>query len=263
MIRDPANVLSTRLRDRVALVTGGGSGIGRATSLRLAAEGARVLVGDLDAAAAEATAQAARAAGDVAEAAVVDVSAGASVAALVDRAVERWGRLDVAVANAGIGIAGDVRSQSEEEWDRMFAVNARGAFLTCKHAVRVMVPQGGGAIVAIASVGGMVGLLDRVGYCASKAAVVGLTKAVAVDCADKGVRVNSVSPGTVDSPWIGRITADADDPAATRAQMQARQPLGRFGSPQEIAGIVAYLASDEAAFVTGSNVVIDGGLTAR
>ncbi len=255
--------LATRLRDRAALVTGAGSGIGRAIALRLADEGATVLVGDLDPAAAEATATAARDAGGTADAATVDVRDSDSVAALVDRAVDRWGRLDVAVANAGIGVAGDVTAQTVEDWDRMFAVNARGSFLTVQHALRAMLPRRSGSIVTIASIGGMVGLAGRAGYCASKAAVVGLTKAAAVDVAEQGVRINAISPGTVDSPWIGRITADADDPAEQRRRMEARQLIGRLGTPEEIAGLVAYLASDESTFVTGSNFVIDGGVTAR
>lgn len=257
------NAFTTRLRDRVAVVTGAGSGIGRAIALRLAAEGARVMVGDLDADSADATVDAARAAGGVAEAAVVDVRDSDSVAALVDRAVEVWGQLDVAVANAGIGVAGNVVEQTIEDWDRMFAVNARGAFLTDKHALRVMLPQRSGSIINVASIGGMVGLSGRAGYCASKAAVVGLTKAAAVDHAEQGVRINSISPGTVDSPWIGRITASAEDPAEQRRLMEARQLVGRLGAPEEIAGLVAYLASDESTFVTGSNFVIDGGVTAR
>ncbi len=255
--------LAVRLRDRVAVVTGGGSGIGRAIALRLAREGARVVVGDLDPDAARAVAEEARAAGGVADPAAVDVRDPVSVAALIDAAVDRWGQLDVAVANAGIGVAGDALGQSVEEWDRMFAVNSRGCFLTCQSALRAMVPRGSGSIVAMASIGGMVGLAGRAGYCASKAAVVGFVKAAAVDCAATGVRINAISPGTVDSPWIGRITASADDPAEQRRQMEARQPIGRLGTPDEIAGIAAYLASDESTFMTGSNVVIDGGVTAR
>lgn len=257
------HTLSTRLRGRVAVVTGAGSGIGRAIALRLASEDARVVIGDLDADSAGATADAIRAAGGAAEAATVDVRDPDSVAALVDRAVDVWGQLDVAVANAGIGVAGDVLGQTLEDWDRMFAVNARGAFLTNKHALRVMLPRRSGSIVNVASIGGMVGLSGRAGYCASKAAVVGLTKAAAVDYAEHGVRVNAISPGTVDSPWIGRITASADDPAEQRRQMEGRQLVGRLGTPEEIAGLVAYLASDESTFVTGSNFVIDGGVTAR
>ncbi len=263
MSTNAEHAFSTRLRGRAAVVTGAGSGIGRAIALRLAAEGATVMVGDLDADSARATVDAVQAADGVADAAVVDVRDPASVAALVDRTVDAWGRLDVAVANAGIGIAGDALGQTVEEWDRMFEVNARGTFLTCRQALRVMVRQGAGSIVATASIGGMVGLAGRAGYCASKAAVVGFVKAAAVDCAETGVRINAISPGTVDSPWIGRITADADDPVAQRRLMEARQPIGRLGRPEEIAGMVAYLASDESTFMTGSNVVVDGGVTAR
>ncbi|WCB94861.1 2,5-dichloro-2,5-cyclohexadiene-1,4-diol dehydrogenase LinX [Baekduia alba] len=257
-----ATTAADRLRGRRAVVTGAGSGIGQAIALRLSAEGAHVVCADVHEAAAAATADAARAAGGSADAYAVDVSDGAAMAALFDHAAA-GGAVDIAVNNAGVGVAGDVLEQTEEEWDRMMAINARGAFLGCKHAVRTMLPAGGGTIINIASVGGMVGLLNRAGYCASKAAIVGLTKAVAVDYADRGIRVNAVSPGTVDSPWIASITATADDPAAQRAQMEARQPMGRLGSPEEIAGLVAYLVSDEAGFMTGSNVVMDGGLTAR
>lgn len=263
MSTNAESAVVTRLRDHVALVTGAGSGIGRAIALRLADEGAKVLVGDLDPDGARVTVDAARAAGGVAEAATVDVRDPDSVAALVDRAVDLWGQLDVAVANAGIGVAGDVLGQTLDDWDRMFEVNARGAFLTCKHALRVMLPRRTGSIINIASIGGMVGLRSRAGYCASKAAVVGLTKAAAVDYAEHGVRINAISPGTVDSPWVGRITADAEDPAEQRRQMEGRQLVGRLGTPEEIAGLAAYLASNESTFVTGSNFVIDGGVTAR
>lgn len=263
MSTNAQQAFTTRLRGRVAVVTGAGSGIGRAIALRLADEGASVLVGDLDPDGAQATVDAARAAGGTAEPATVDVCDPASVAALIDLAVERWGQLDVAVANAGIGIAGDALGQTVQEWDRMFEVNARGTFLTCQNALRVMVPRGSGSIVATASIGGMVGLAGRAGYCASKAAVVGFVKAAAIDCAATGVRINAISPGTVDSPWIGRITADAPDPAEQRRQMEARQPIGRLGRPEEIAAMAAFLASDESTFMTGSNVVVDGGVTAR
>jgi NAD(P)-dependent dehydrogenase (short-subunit alcohol dehydrogenase family) len=168
------------------------------------------------------------------------------------------------VNNAGIGKAGTVLEQTEAEWDAMMSVNAKGTFFGCKYAVRQMLGQKDrGCIINIASVAGQVGVLNRAGYCASKAAIVGLTKSVASDFAEAGIRVNAISPGTVDSPWIQKILAGQPEPVEARRQMEQRQPIGRMGTPEEIAHLVCFLASDEASFITGSNYVADGGLTAR
>jgi NAD(P)-dependent dehydrogenase (short-subunit alcohol dehydrogenase family) len=190
------------------------------------------------------------------------VSREEDVAGLFATAVRETGRVDIVCNNAGIGSTKDVASCTVEEWDRLFAVNARGVFLGCKYGVRQMLAQTGGVIVNTASVAGMVGLRDRAAYCASKAAVIGLTKQVAVQYASRGIRCNCVCPGTVDSPWVGRLLDEAEDPAAAREALVARQPLGRLAEPAEIAAAICYLASDEAAFVTGSTLVIDGGLLA-
>jgi meso-butanediol dehydrogenase / (S,S)-butanediol dehydrogenase / diacetyl reductase len=237
---------------RTAIVTGAASGIGAEVVKRLVEGGAWVLGADLETDGIPAGARPARA----------DVSREQDVAGLFATAVRETGRVDVVCNNAGIGSTRDVASCTVEEWDRLFAVNARGVFLGCKHGVRQMLEQGGGVIVNTASVAGMVGLRDRAAYCASKAAVIGLTKQVAVQYADRGIRCNCVCPGTVDSPWVGRLLDEAADPAAARAALVARQPLGRLAEPAEVAAAICYLASDEAAFVTGSTLVIDGGLLA-
>lgn len=237
---------------RTAIVTGAGSGIGRAMAEQLAAAGATVVGGDLDP-------------GGIPDGCVavrVDVSDPASVEALVGAAVDRTGRVDVLMNNAGIGSTTSVLDATPEEWDRVFAVNARGVFLGVRAVLPHMLAQGRGAIVNTASIAGMVGLRGRASYCASKGAVIALTRQVAVEYAGTGVRCNSISPGTVDSPWVGRLLEEADDPGAARDTLVARQPMGRLGSPEEVAAAAVYLASDAAAFVTGTNLVIDGGLTA-
>ncbi len=252
-----------RLEAKVAVVTGGGSGIGRAISLRCAEEGAFVAVTDVDERAGSQTVEAIEGRGGRAAFYPLDVSAEKDFARVLDAVEEELGPLDVMVNNAGIGVAGNVAEQTESEWDLMMNVNAKGAFFGCKHAVRRMLPHGGGVIINIASVAGMVGVSSRAGYGASKAAIIGLTKSVAVDFADKGIRCNSISPGTVASPWIQKILANNPHPEEARRQMEARQPIGRLGTPEEIASLAVYLASDESSFMTGSNVVIDGGITAR
>ena len=225
-----------------ALVTGGGSGIGAAVARRLAAEGATVVVADLDP---HSVAQELGA-----EAVELDVRDEAQVA----RAVTN---LDVLVNVAGIGSTTNAPDTPLELWENVFAVNARGTFLCCKHAVGGMRDRGGGSIVNVASIAGLVGLRNRVAYSASKGAVIALTRALAVDHVADGIRVNAVAPGTVDSPWVRRLVEDVGE---SLDALRARQPLGRLGLPDEIAEAISYLVSAE--FVTGSVLVIDGGLTA-
>jgi 2-keto-3-deoxy-L-fuconate dehydrogenase len=219
-----------------ALVTGAGSGIGAAVANRLAADGMRVVRADLR-----------ELGGDALQ---LDVRDEAQVApAMRD--------LDVLVNVAGIGSTTNAPETPLEVWEDVFAVNARGTFLCCKHAIPGMAARGAGAIVNIASVAALVGLRNRAAYCASKGAVVALTRALAVDHVADGIRVNAVCPGTVDSPWVRRLVEEAGE---SLDELRARQPLGRLGTPDEIADAVAYLASAE--FVTGTVLTIDGGLTA-
>ena len=233
---------------RTALVTGAGSGIGQAMAEQLRDRGARVIGVDLDASGVPSGC----------EAHAADVSDPESAAAIRDRV----GPVDVLMNNAGIGSTTDVLGCTVDEWDRVFAVNVRSVFLWTQAFLPAMLANGRGAIVNTASVAALVGLRDRAAYSASKGAIVSLTKQIAIQYAGTGVRCNCICPGTVDSPWVGRLLDAADDPAAARAALVARQPLGRLGTPEEIAKAAVYLASDDAAFVTGSAWVIDGGIVA-
>jgi NAD(P)-dependent dehydrogenase (short-subunit alcohol dehydrogenase family) len=249
-----------RLEGKRAIVTGAGAGIGRAIAIRLSSEGALVALADLDEGAAG------RVAGEVEGETMVrqtNVTRADEVEALVRSVFEEWGGLDVMVNNAGVGAAGTTPETGEDDWDRMMSVNLKGTFLGMKYAIPVMRDSGGGSIINISSVAALVGIPDRAAYSATKGGILALTRAAAIDHVGEGVRVNCIAPGTVDTPWIGRITAGYDDPEEARARMQARQPHERFVQPEEIAAMAAYLASDESASCIGACMVVDGGVTAR
>ena len=252
-----------RLAGKIAVVTGSASGIGHETAKLFAAEGAHVVVADRDADAAAKVALELAADGAAGEAVAVDVSQEDQVKALLDGVKSRHGRLDILVNNAGYGFAGTVADTSVEDWDALFAVNVRGVFLGCKHAVPIFAAQGGGIIVNTASGGAIVGIANRAAYTASKGAVAALTRAMAIDHADDMIRVNCVAPGTIETPYFTEIFAKSPDAAALRKGLEDRQVMGRPGRPEEIARAILFLASDDATFCTGSTLVVDGGWTIR
>lgn len=249
-----------RLEGKHAIVTGAGAGIGRAIALRMAEEGARVVVTDVD------EESAWRVASEIEGDSLVhqaDVTKEKQVEALIQRALDEWGRLDAMVNNAGVGVAAAAPETSEEDYDRVMDVCVRGTFLGMKYAIPAIRDSGGGSVTNMSSIAALVGLNDRAAYSAAKGAILSLTRAAAIDHIEEGVRVNCIAPGTVDTPWVARITAGYDDPEDAREKMKARQPHGRLVSPEEIAAMAAYLASDEADSVVGAVMVVDGGVTAR
>lgn len=255
------------LNGRSAIITGGASGIGRETARLLATHGARVWIGDLNAAAGEAVASEIAAAGGVASFADLDVTDLASVRAAVGRVVAAAGRLDIFVNNAGIGMVGSVTETEPDDYARLMRVNVDGVYHGCKAAVEQMSAQqpAGGAIINIASVAGQIAVPRRFAYGATKGAVIAMTRSVAMDYVGRGIRCNCICPGTVETPFVDAYLATyhAGEEAATRATLHARQPIGRMGRPADIAPMVLYLASDEAGYVTGSAMVLDGGWTAQ
>ncbi|MBI3250007.1 MAG: SDR family oxidoreductase [Deltaproteobacteria bacterium] len=246
---------------KVALVTGGGSGIGRASALVFAREGAKVVVADLIAAGGEETASLIRQAGGEAIFIHADVAKAEAVAALVSGAVAAYGRLDCAHNNAGIeGPGATTVDYPEDMWARVIAINLTGVWLCLKYEIPEMLKVGGGAIVNTASTAGLTGFPRGSAYVASKHGVVGLTKTAALEYAKSGIRVNAVCPGAIDTPMMGRIT---DHRPQRAARMAAAEPVGRMGQPSEIAEAVVWLCSDSASFVTGHAMAVDGAMTAQ
>lgn len=255
--------MADRLRGKVAIVSGGASGIGAATARLFAQEGARVMIIDRSEPSDERLVDALKTHADAMAFTAVDVTDEERVRAAIAATVARWGRLDVAVGCAGILVTGGVADLSEAQWDQSMAVNVKGVFFLSKHAIPEMRKAGGGSIINISSSFGIVGGAGYAAYSASKGAVRLLTKATALEHAAEGIRVNSVHPGVVETPMLTRTMAAIDNPDAVIAAITAQLPIGAAGSPEDIAWGCVYLASDEARHVTGSELVIDGGMTAH
>jgi len=248
------------LQGKVALVTGAASGIGRAVALAYARHGAKVLVSDLDAAGGEDTVRLVREAGGQAQFARCDVARPDEAQALVRKAVDAFGRLDIACNNAGIG--GDLAPTADypdEAWEKVIAVNLSGVFYGMKHQIAQMLKDGGGAIVNVASILGQVGMAGAPAYTAAKHGVVGLSKAAALEYSAQGVRVNVVGPAFIHTPMIERLESDE----ATRQALVAQHPIGRLGRPEEVAELVLWLSAPQASFVSGAYYAVDGGYLAR
>ena len=256
-----------RLDGKVALISGAGSGIGEAIARLFAAQGAHVIVGDIQTEAAHTVAASIEQQGGNASTLTFDVADEAQVQSAIQQIAAAHGRLDIQVNNAGVSHVGNILETSVDEWERVMRVNARGVFLCAREGVRQMLAQtpAGGTIINLASVASLIGLERRLPYSASKGAVLSITRSIAIDYATRGIRCNAICPGTVHTPFVegylARSFAGRED--EERQKLHARQPIGRMGLPAEIASAALYLASDEATFVTGSALVIDGGWTAK
>jgi NAD(P)-dependent dehydrogenase (short-subunit alcohol dehydrogenase family) len=256
--------MTGRLADRVCLVTGGGSGIGRATCIRFAEEGARVAIADVDAAQAEETARLVvdgTGRTDCSLVVPMDVTDADSCEAAVARVIESWGAIDVLFNNAGIAGVGTVEETSLDLWERVMAVNVRGVFLVARAVLPAMVAAGRGSIINMSSTIAEIGLARRASYAASKGAVLALTRQMQADYAQHGIRVNALLPGTIHTPFVDRYLAESyDDPVAGLAALRQRQLTGDLGKPEDVAAAALFLASDESRFVLGSGLFVDGGV---
>ncbi len=251
-----------RLLGKSAVITGAAFGIGRATAELFAREGARLIVTDIQREPLLALADELRDAGAEVETVIGDVSVEDDARRMVAAAAEHFGRLDVAVANAGIIPLGDAMEMTTADWDEVMGIDGRGMFLTCKFAIEAMLPTGGGAIVCLSSISGLAGQKRQAVYGPAKFVATGLTKHLAVEWADRGIRVNAVAPGTIRTERVKRLP---EEPGGSEylAAIEQMHPMGRIGEPSEVASAVVFLASDDASFITGVVLPVDGGYLAQ
>jgi len=251
------------LKEKVAMVTGAGSGIGKATAEYFAQQGAKIVAVDWNAGAGGKTVEGIRNSGGEALFCHADVSKAIQVEAMVAAAVEKYGRLDVLVNNAAIQILAKLVETTEEDWDRIHSVNLKGVFLGCKYAIPAIRKAGGGAIVNIASVLGLVADPDLAAYCAAKGGVISLTRVAALTYGVDNIRVNCICPGDVETPLVEDYFNKDPDPQKLRQEIYSKYALRRIAAPNEVAKVAAFLASSQSSFMTGSAVVMDGGLTIK
>jgi NAD(P)-dependent dehydrogenase (short-subunit alcohol dehydrogenase family) len=249
-----------KLQGKVAIITGGGSGIGEATARLFAAEGAVVVIADKSKVNAT---KVAKSIGGKATGVEVDVANSLAVKKMIDAVAKKLGRIDILVNNAGYGITGSVVDTKEEDWYALMSVNINGVYHGCKHVIPIMAKQGGGVIINTASVTSRVGIKDRAAYVTSKGAVASMTRAMALDHVHQNIRINAIGPGTIETPYYQQMFAKSNDAAALREHLAGRQPMMRLGTPEEIAKAMLFLASDDSSFCTGTLLFADGGWTAR
>lgn len=255
--------MGERLAGKVAIITGGASGIGAATAARFGQEGAAVLVVDWNGDGAAQVARELAAAGARAAHRQGDVQVEATAAASVRAALDAWGRLDIVVNNAAVPSGQDLLEFTDAEFDRVLGINLKGPLFFCKHAVPAMRAAGGGAIVNVASISSTCGIPGQALYAPSKGGIAQMTRQLALEYAADRIRVNAVAPGTIETPMLAPVTADVEGHNRLLEWLRERHPLGRFGQPEEVAAAILFLASDEASFVTGANLAVDGGYAAQ
>jgi NAD(P)-dependent dehydrogenase (short-subunit alcohol dehydrogenase family) len=244
------------------LITGAAFGIGRATAEKFADEGARLVIQDIQAEPLRAFGEALRGKGASVTPIVGDVSKEEDCRTAVQAAVDAYGRLDVAVANAGIIPLGDITESTAEDWDKVMSIDGRGMFLTCKYAIEAMLKTGGGSIICLSSISGLEGQKRQSTYGPAKFVATGITKHLAIEWADRGIRVNAVAPGTINTERVQRLPEEPGGPEYLEA-IKKLHPMGRIGDPAEVANAILFLASDEASFITGVVLPVDGGYLAQ